>query len=113
MTFTIPEFDDEPPSRKQLRALAVGIAIGFVSLSPVPKTRELVYNAVGLYDEHGEIDSRSKAVKEAKRESAYAVAGIALGAVGAVLLVLLATVGAIASPGAVDEPLFDALDTFL
>lgn len=100
-------------SRREWNALLIGIAIGFVSLTPVPKTREFVYHVVGLLDEDGNVRSRSMAVKEARRESVYAAGGIALGAVLAIAFGVLATVGLLAAPEAVDGELLDLLDQLL
>lgn len=107
MPFNIPDRDDVIDENSFLnndeaRALSIGIAVGFVSITPVPKTREFVYEVVGLVDENGDIDSRTKAMKEAKKESSYAAMGVVSGAVLGAIIFILAGIGVIAAPEAFD-----------
>lgn len=63
-------------------ALAIGFAVGFASVVPIPKVRKFVFEIVGL----GGDMTRTKAFKEAKSESWYAFGGMALGTVWGVLI---------------------------
>ena len=72
----------------ETHAFAVGFGVGFASVMPVPRLKRFVFGVVGLGDE-----TRSKAMREARKESWYALGGVAFGALaGLVSLVTVASV---------------------
>jgi hypothetical protein len=71
------EYDGFLSYSSEWHALSIGYAIGFASVMPVPGLKRFVFRLVfGT----GEV-SRTQAIKEAKKESWYALGGIPLGAI--------------------------------
>ena len=65
----------------ETHAFAVGFGVGFASVMPVPRLKRFVFGVVGLGDE-----TRSKAMREARKESWYALGAVIAGALFGVAL---------------------------
>lgn len=71
----------------EVHAFVIAMAVGFVTVFPSSRLRRFVYEATGLDGDW----SRSKAMKEVKKESWYALGGMMLG-VGSAIVAIAAVV---------------------
>jgi hypothetical protein len=82
------EYDGFASYSSEWHAMGIGFAVGFASVMPVPRLKRFVFGVVGLGDE-----TRSKAMREARKESWYALGAVIAGALfGLVSLVTVASV---------------------
>lgn len=74
--------------RSEWHALTLGVAIGLAMLVPSANLRRVVWYAIGI--ETLEAEKRSKALREIRKESWYALGGVVLGVLLGVVLVYVA-----------------------
>lgn len=88
----MPELPDGPTEESTERdgafsyagewhAFAIGFAVGIASVTPVKRQRQFVWRTIGI-----DADTATDAMREARKESWYAVGGMALGMMWGVLL---------------------------
>ena len=76
------EYDGFGSYSSEWHAMGIGFAVGFASVMPIPRLKRFVFGVVGLKGE----TTRSKAMREARKESWYALGAVIAGALFGVAL---------------------------